>query len=323
MTDMYLISGFLGAGKTTLIQKLLTEAFKSKKVALIENDFGDFSMDAALLREGGYQVRELNAGCICCSLTGDFTTALASLLKTYRPDVVLIEPSGVGKLSDVERACRDRRFATSARITQKITVVDVKRCASYLENFGAFFEDQVRSAGTILLNRTELFPEAVTKAVELVEQLNPSAQVLAEPWKLLTAAEILSLPKETEPTDAQPHEEHTCSCGHHHHHHGHACCCHPHARGGADDTFDTMTLHLPQVFSPEGLGRCLRLLGSECCGQVLRAKGIVETETGFLNVQFLPGEHRFEKTNLQEHELCVIGHDLNRAQITAVFEGVC
>lgn len=108
--------------------------------------------------------------------------------------------------------------------------MDVKRCASYLENFGAFFEDQVRSAGTILLNRTELFPEAVTKAVELVEQLNPSAQVLAEPWKLLTAAEILSLPKETEPMDAQPHEEHTCSCGHHHHHHGHACCCHPHAR---------------------------------------------------------------------------------------------
>ena len=103
MTDMYLISGFLGAGKTTLIQKLLTEAFKSKKVALIENDFGDFSVDAALLREGGYQVRELNAGCICCSLTGDFTAALASLLKTYRPDVVLIEPSGVGKLSDVER----------------------------------------------------------------------------------------------------------------------------------------------------------------------------------------------------------------------------
>lgn len=138
MTDMYLISGFLGAGKTTLIQKLLTEAFKSKKVALIENDFGDFSVDAALLREGGYQVLALNAGCICCSLTGDFTAALASLLKTYRPDVVLIEPSGVGKLSDVERACRDRRFATSARITQKITVVDVKRCASYLENFGRF-----------------------------------------------------------------------------------------------------------------------------------------------------------------------------------------
>ena len=142
MTDMYLISGFLGAGKTTLIQKLLTEAFKSKKVALIENDFGDFSVDAALLREGGYQVLALNAGCICCSLTGDFTAALASLLKTYRPDVVLIEPSGVGKLSDVERACRDRRFATSARITQKITVVDVKRCASYLENFGAFFEER-------------------------------------------------------------------------------------------------------------------------------------------------------------------------------------
>lgn len=289
MTDMYLISGFLGAGKTTLIQKLLTEAFKSKKVALIENDFGDFSVDAALLREGGYQVLALNAGCICCSLTGDFTAALASLLKTYRPDVVLIEPSGVGKLSDVERACRDRRFATSARITQKITVVDVKRCASYLENFGAFFEDQVRSAGTILLNRTELFPEAVTKAVELVEQLNPSAQVLAEPWKLLTAAEILSLPKETEPTDAQPHEEHTCSCGHHHHHHGHACCCHPHARGGADDTFDTMTLHLPQVFSPEGLGAASgswdRSAADRFCGQ----KALWRRRRGFSMCSFCRG----------------------------------
>ena len=179
MTDMYLISGFLGAGKTTLIQKLLTEAFKSKKVALIENDFGDFSVDAALLREGGYQVLALTPVYLLLPHR-DFTAALASLLKTYRPDVVLIEPSGVGKLSDVERACRDRRFATSARITQKNYGSGRKAVRQLPGEFRGVFEDQVRSAGTILLNRTELFPEAVTKAVELVEQLNPSAQVLAE-----------------------------------------------------------------------------------------------------------------------------------------------
>ncbi len=168
--------------------------------------------------------------------------------------------------------------------------MDVKRCASYLDNFGAFFEDQVRSAGTILLNRTELFPEAVTKAVESVEQLNPSAQVLAEPWKLLTAAEILSLPKETEPTDAQPHEEHTCSCGHHHHHHGHACCCHPHARGGADDTFDTMTTSIcPKCFHRKAWGAASgswdRSAADRSCGQ----KALWRRRRGFSMCSFCRG----------------------------------
>lgn len=322
MTNLYLISGFLGAGKTTLIQKLLTEGFQQQKVALIENDFGDFSVDAALLRDGGYQVRELKAGCICCSLTGDFISALASLLKNYRPDAVLIEPSGVGKLSDVERACRNRRFASFARVAGKLTVVDVKRCASYLENFGAFFEDQIKNADTVLLNRTEWFPEAVPEAAALVKKLNPSARLLTAPWSGLTASDILEAPGEAAPAEAPAPGAHPCSCGRLHRP-GHVCHCHSHTEDEGDDAFDSMTLRLPCVFQPAALGRCIRSLESARCGQVLRAKGIVETESGFLNVQFLPGEYQFQQTRLRGHELCVIGHDLDRARITALFAEGC
>ena len=140
MTELYLISGFLGAGKTTLLQKLLREGFAGQKVALVENDFGAVSLDAKLLKSGGYTVQELRAGCICCTLNGNFVSALVSLLRRVQPDVVLIEPSGVAKLSDVEALCRDHRLAALAVLKQKITVVDAANCASYCENFGAFFE---------------------------------------------------------------------------------------------------------------------------------------------------------------------------------------
>ena len=139
MTELYLISGFLGAGKTTLLQKLLREGFAGQKAALVENDFGAVSLDAKLLKSGGYTVQELRAGCICCTLNGNFVSALVSLLRRVQPDVVLIEPSGVAKLSDVEALCRDQRLAALAVLKQKITVVDAANCASYCENFGAFF----------------------------------------------------------------------------------------------------------------------------------------------------------------------------------------
>lgn len=188
MTEIYIISGFLGAGKTTLIQKLLTEAFPEKKIALVENDFGEVSVDAALLKGGGYQVKELNTGCICCTLTGDFIAALHSLLKSYHPDVVLIEPSGVGKLSDVEKACQ---AIPQADILGKITVVDVKRCQSYLENFGEFFEDQVIHADTILFSRTASFPDRIPEAAKVVRALNPHAVLFTEEWETIPAHRLL------------------------------------------------------------------------------------------------------------------------------------
>ena len=138
MTKIDIFSGFLGAGKTTLIKKLIKEAYTGEQIVLIENEFGEIGIDGGFLQDAGIKITEMNSGCICCSLVGDFSEALKKVEAEYHPDRIVIEPSGVGKLSDVERACRDRRFATSARITQKITVVDVKRCASYLENFGAF-----------------------------------------------------------------------------------------------------------------------------------------------------------------------------------------
>ena len=175
MTELYLISGFLGAGKTTLLQKLLREGFAGQKVALVENDFGAVSLDAKLLKSGGYTVKELRAGCICCTLNGNFVSALVSLLRRVQPDVVLIEPSGVAKFSDVEALCRDHRLAALAVLKQKITVVDAANCASYCENFGAFFEDQVRCADTLVFSHSDAGTPQTEVAHRLAQKLNPHA----------------------------------------------------------------------------------------------------------------------------------------------------
>lgn len=179
-TEIYVISGFLGAGKTTLIQKLLKEAFRKEKVVLIENDFGEISVDAALLKSGGIEVKEMNSGCICCSLSGDFVKALKELLDRFHPDKIIIEPSGVGKLSDIMKACSDPRVQALAKVKAKITVVDVKRCQMYLDNFGEFFEDQIQNANVILLSRTESFSDKINDAYRLVKSLNAHSTILSK-----------------------------------------------------------------------------------------------------------------------------------------------
>lgn len=189
--EIYIISGFLGAGKTTLIQKLLKETFQKDKVALIENDFGEISVDAALLKSGGIEVKEINSGCICCSLFGDFVKALKELLNRFNPDKIIIEPSGVGKLSDIIRACSDSRIQPLAKVKTKITVVDVKRCKMYINNFGEFFEDQIQNADVVLLSRTEDFPDKINDAYNLVKGLNTHSSILSKPWSEITAKEIL------------------------------------------------------------------------------------------------------------------------------------
>ena len=191
MTELYLISGFLGAGKTTLLQKLLREGFAGQKVALVENDFGAVSLDAKLLKSGGYTVQELRAGCICCTLNGNFVSALVSLLRRVQPDVVLIEPSGVAKLSDVEALCRDQRLAALAVLKQKITVVDAANCASYCENFGAFFEDQVRCADTLVFSHSDAGTPQSESARRLAQKLNPRAACFSGSWDTFSAQDIL------------------------------------------------------------------------------------------------------------------------------------
>lgn len=193
MTELYLISGFLGAGKTTLLQKLLREGFAGQKVALVENDFGAVSLDAKLLKSGGYTVQELRAGCICCTLNGNFVSALVSLLRRVQPDVVLIEPSGVAKLSDVEALCLDHRLAALAVLKQKITVVDAANCASYCENFGAFFEDQVRCADTLVFSHSDAGTPQSESARRLAQKLNPRAACFSGSWDTFSAQDILLL----------------------------------------------------------------------------------------------------------------------------------
>lgn len=314
--DIYIISGFLGAGKTTLIQKLLKEAFQGKKIALIENDFGEISIDASMLKAGGVEVKEINSGCICCSLSGDFVKALHDLLTRYEPDIIIIEPSGVGKLSDIIKACSAPEILLIARIKTGITVVDVKRCKMYLENFGEFFEDQIKNANVILFSRTGNFPEKVGDAIELIENLNENVSILTKPWSELTAAEIL------QPTSRlHVHGEHCC-CGHHDHVHGHehdhdSCNC----SHSAEDIFDTVTVRTSQIFSVEELTARVKNMEQNAKGTILRAKGIVRNTNGYINLQYLPGDILVTECAAADGILCIIGRDLDKQELIQIFNG--
>ena len=247
MTKIDIISGFLGAGKTTLIKKLLQEAFQNEKVVLIENEFGEIGIDGGFLKEAGVQITEMNSGCICCSLVGDFGTALKEVLDTYSPDRVIIEPSGVGKLSDVIAAVeRVKDEGAPLTLNSFVTVVDAMKCKIYMKNFGEFFNNQVEHASAILLSRTQNVDEAkLHTAVHLLREHNEKAAILTTPWEQLTAAQILAamegghdlaheLMEEIAHHHHHDHDEH-CDCGchdHEHHHHEHDehcdCGCHDH-----------------------------------------------------------------------------------------------
>ena len=253
MTKIDIISGFLGAGKTTLIKKLLQEAFQAEKVVLIENEFGEIGIDGGFLKEAGVQITEMNSGCICCSLVGDFGTALKEVLDTYAPDRIIIEPSGVGKLSDVIAAVeRVKDDGTPLTLNSFVTVVDAMKCKIYMKNFGEFFNNQVEHASAILLSRTQNVDEVkLHTAVHLLREHNEKAAILTTPWDQLSAAQILAamegghdlaheLMDEIAHHHHHDHDEHCdCGChGHEHHHHEHEhhhehdehcdCGCHDH-----------------------------------------------------------------------------------------------
>ena len=248
MTKIDIMSGFLGAGKTTLIKKLLKEALADTKVVLIENEFGEIGIDGGFLKEAGIEIKEMNSGCICCSLVGDFGASLKEVLDTYQPDRVIIEPSGVGKLSDVEKAVLDVDTDVDAVLNSKVAVVDATKCKMYIKNFGEFFINQIEHADTIVLSRTDkLSQEKLEKAVDLLREYNDYATIITTPWNDITGADILAtieqendllamMLEEMEHDHDHDHEEHECCCGHHHdheehehhHHHDHEeheCCC--------------------------------------------------------------------------------------------------
>lgn len=312
-TDIYLISGFLGAGKTTLIDRLLRETFDPSETVVIENDFGEVSLDTSLIRSGGFAVKELSAGCICCSLTGDFQAAILEVLHEFSPRQILIEPSGVGKLSDIENACHSAKIADVAQIRRKITVADVVRCRMYLDNFGEFYEDQIRHADVILLSRTEQNPDKVSRAKTLLSALAPSAQIVAEAWDSLDLPALLG-----EPAVQEPHcHDENCVCHGHHHHDGE--CDHDHHDHSAHEAFDTVTLSFSRTVTRAELETAFGAAEAEKPGSILRAKGVVTTPEGPAAVQYLPGELNLMPCALQPGFLCLIGKDLNEQELKNLF----
>lgn len=233
MTKIDIISGFLGAGKTTFIKKLLKEAIAGEKVVLIENEFGEIGIDGGFLKDSGIEIREMNSGCICCSLVGDFGRSLNEVLTKYTPDRVIIEPSGVGKLSDVMKAVCDVAGEIDVVLNGSVTVVDAQKCKMYMKNFGEFFNNQIESAGTIVLSRTDVADaDKVAQCVEMIREKNPKAAIVTTPIDKLTGEQLLAIIEK--PTDdmaeklleevKEGHHHHhdddeECCCGHHHHHH--------------------------------------------------------------------------------------------------------
>ena len=258
VTKIDIFSGFLGAGKTTLIKKLIKEAFQGEKIVLIENEFGEIGIDGGFMREAGIQVNELNSGCICCSLVGDFREALKKVVETYHPDRILIEPSGVGKLSDVTRAVEGVGETLPVSLNSFVTVADVNKVKMYMKNFGEFYDDQISHASCIILSRTGSADEKkVAAAVALIQEKNPTATIVTTDWNELTGAQIVSvmdgkrdlvaeLLSEAQASNAANADEDEEEHHHHHHDHdedGHECCHHHHDHDDDDDDEDEHEHH--------------------------------------------------------------------------------
>lgn len=351
MTEITIISGFLGAGKTTLIKKLLEEAFQGEKIVLIENEFGEIGIDGGFLKDAGIQVNEMNSGCICCSLVGDFGTALKEVLDTYAPDRILIEPSGVGKLSDVVKAVQNVAGTMDVHIDSSIVVVDGKKCKMYMKNFGEFFNNQVEYAGTIVISRTQsMTDEKLEECAALLREHNAHATMITTPWDDLDGKQILAAMHhaELEMEEHHHHEEehehhhHGEECEHGHHHHGEECehehhhhhhdgdhdHHHHHDHEGhhhADEVFTSWGVETVHKYTAEELQQILEELGgSEKYGIILRAKGIISgTDGNWMEFDFVPEEYEVRGGSPDyTGRLCVIGSKLNEEALKELFHVV-
>lgn len=248
MTKIDIISGFLGAGKTTFIKKLLQEAIAGEQVVLIENEFGEIGIDGGFLKDAGIEIREMNSGCICCSLVGDFGDSLKEVLTKYNPDRVIIEPSGVGKLSDVMKAVVDVAAELDVVLNSAVTIVDAQKCKMYRKNFGEFFNNQIENAGTVVLSRTDITPgDKIDQAVEIIRELNPKASVVTTPFEELSGKQLMDIIEKPDTmvedlmaevkSHHHDHDGEGCGCGHghghghHNHEHGEGCGCGGHGHG--------------------------------------------------------------------------------------------
>ena len=332
MTKVNIISGFLGAGKTTLIKKLLDGAFEGEKVVLLENEYGEVGIDGGFMKETGVQITELNSGCICCTLVGDFTEALGQLIDTYHPDRILIEPSGVGKLSDIRRVVDDVAKTHEIELAGCATVADVGKCRMYAHNFGEFFIDQIESAETIILSRTQMTTQdKIEKCVALLRGHNPRARIITTPWDELDSLKVLETiehPTFLLTPDDLPepdHHHHDHDEHEHHHDHDHCGCGHDHhGHHHADEIFDNIGVETPKRFDEAAIREALEELddgnGAEY-GQILRAKGILPLNDGkWLHFDYVPGETDFRYGPADyTGRLCVIGVKIHEDAIKALF----
>lgn len=329
MTKIDIISGFLGAGKTTFIKKLLEEAIAGEKVILIENEFGEIGIDGGFLKDSGIQIREMNSGCICCSLVGDFGRSLEEVLTTYHPDRVLIEPSGVGKLSDVTKAVVDVSEKLDVVLNMSVTVVDAAKCKMYMKNFGEFFNNQIENAGTIVLSRTDIVSkEKVEKAVEMLREHNAHATIVTTPIAQLDGAQMLALIEKPVDMESDLMKEVLAACEeeheHHHHHHDGECCCHDHHHHHhADEVFTSIGLENVEGMEKENLDAILKdLAHSDKYGQILRAKGMIPSEKQgeWLYFDLVPEEYEIRIGSPElTGKVCVIGSKLAEAAVKELF----
>lgn len=344
MTKIDIISGFLGAGKTTLIKKLLAQAFQGEKLVLIENEFGEISIDGGFLKESGVQISEMSSGCICCSLVGDFGKALREVQAQFHPDRILIEPSGVGKLSDVIVAVQNT-IADEPEMTLNsfTTVADATKVKVYMKNFGEFYNNQIESAGAIVLSRTQkVSQEKLEAAVAMLREKNPDAAILTTPWDdldgkvILSAMEKVSLADELlakmrsehEAEEAEhAHEHHHDHDHEHEHHHDHDhecddpnCSCHHHHHH-ADEVFTSWGKETPKTFQRADIDRILTALDSGEYGKILRAKGIVGgTDGAWIEFDYVPEEHDVRAGHPDyTGRLCVIGAELKEDKLAELF----
>ena len=341
MIKINVISGFLGAGKTTLIRKLLTGSLRNEKVVLLENEYGDIGVDGAFMKDVGITVTELNAGCICCTLAGDFQAAIDQLIDTYHPTRILVEPTGVGKLSEILSAIeKAKQRHEDIDVGGSATVVDAGKCRMYAKNFGEFFIDQVRSASTVIFSRTQLLSsERVEKSMALIKELHPDARIITTPWDDMTPDFMLEVIESGKPLEFAPlededehhhhHDHDEDEHEHHHdhdeHHHGHEHHHHHHHEGehDADEVFQNIGVETARRYEQDDIRRKLESLSDEEeYGRVLRAKGILQNAAGsWFQFDYVPGEIDMRDSAADyTGRFCVIGANLDEKAIKELFE---
>ena len=339
MTKIDIFSGFLGAGKTTLIKKMIQEAYAGQKLVLIENEFGEIGIDGGYLQDAGINITEMNSGCICCSLVGDFGKALTQVIQEYAPERIVIEPSGVGKLSDVVAAVQK---VTNEEVTlgYTVAVADAGKVKVYMKNFGEFYNNQIETASTIILSRTDAIPQAkLDAAVAMLREHNADATIVVAPWSELSGAQLLeamegkaTLAAALEELEHEHHHDHEegCCCGHHdhehHHHHDHeeGCCCGHHDHDHhhhADEVFTSWGVETTRKFTVAELEAALHSLDTGRFGVILRAKGIVAcADGGWIHFDYVPEEHNIRMGSASIiGKLCVIGAQLDEQGVAKLF----